>query len=251
METRDERRLLLRLQKQMANHKLLIIDELGFVPLSKTGAELLFELISQRYERGAILITSNLSFEEWTARPHLLQPELERFQQWRRPLPPRGETDLGRPAVDLGLDPVELGDAPQTFCRDRRAVALVDLAQLACAQQFASTPESLRRSWPRHPPRHHPAPVQPLNERLELRPRQPHHAILHRRPGEAALLEALVDHDEAAAVPEKDLRSIAAPGAEDHNQARMRVEAELAHRDRPCVRDQGSEGGPAHAPGFL
>ena len=45
MEARDERRLL-RLQKQMAGHKLLIIDELGFVPLSKTGAELLFELIS-------------------------------------------------------------------------------------------------------------------------------------------------------------------------------------------------------------
>jgi len=52
MEARDERRLL-RLQKQMANQKLLIIDELGFVPLSKTGAELLFELISQRYERGS------------------------------------------------------------------------------------------------------------------------------------------------------------------------------------------------------
>ncbi len=46
----------------MATHKLLIIDELGFVPLSKTGAELLFELISQRYARGATLITSNLPF---------------------------------------------------------------------------------------------------------------------------------------------------------------------------------------------
>ncbi len=44
----------------------MIIDELGFVPLSKTGAELLFELISQRYERGATLITSNLPFDEWT-----------------------------------------------------------------------------------------------------------------------------------------------------------------------------------------
>ena len=65
MEARDERRLL-RFQKQMATYKLLIIDELGFVPLSKTGAELLFELISQRYERGATLITSNLPFDEWT-----------------------------------------------------------------------------------------------------------------------------------------------------------------------------------------
>ena len=65
MEARDERRLL-RFQKQMAAYKLLIIDELGFVPLSKTGAELLFELISQRYERGATLITSNHPFDEWT-----------------------------------------------------------------------------------------------------------------------------------------------------------------------------------------
>ena len=65
MEARDERRLL-RLQKQLAGVKLLIIDELGFVPLSKNGAELLFELISQRYERGSTLITSNLPFDEWT-----------------------------------------------------------------------------------------------------------------------------------------------------------------------------------------
>jgi len=43
-----------------------MIDELGFVPLSKTGAELLFEMISQRYERDATLITSNLPFDEWT-----------------------------------------------------------------------------------------------------------------------------------------------------------------------------------------
>jgi hypothetical protein len=50
----------------MATYQLLIIDELGFVPLSKTGAELLFELTSQRYERGATLITNNLPFDEWT-----------------------------------------------------------------------------------------------------------------------------------------------------------------------------------------
>ncbi|MEJ2117408.1 MAG: IS21-like element helper ATPase IstB [Alphaproteobacteria bacterium] len=65
MEARDEQRLL-RLQKQLADPQLLIIDELGFVPLSKTGAELLFEVISQRYERGSIIITSNLPFDEWT-----------------------------------------------------------------------------------------------------------------------------------------------------------------------------------------
>ena len=53
MEARDERRLL-------------IIDELGFVPRSTTGAELLFEVFSQRYERGSILVTINLPCDEWT-----------------------------------------------------------------------------------------------------------------------------------------------------------------------------------------
>ncbi len=65
IEARDERRLL-NLQKKLARLKLLIIDELGFVPLSKTGAELLFEVFSQRYERGSVLVTTNLPFDEWT-----------------------------------------------------------------------------------------------------------------------------------------------------------------------------------------
>jgi DNA replication protein DnaC len=64
IEAKDEKRLL-KLQKQMAKMNLLIIDEMGFVPFSKTGAELLFELISQRYERGSVIITTNLPFDEW------------------------------------------------------------------------------------------------------------------------------------------------------------------------------------------
>jgi len=65
IEARDEKRLL-RLQRQLAGHKLLIVDELGYVPLSQTGAELLFEIFSQRYERSSTLVTSNLPFAEWT-----------------------------------------------------------------------------------------------------------------------------------------------------------------------------------------
>ena len=63
MEARDDRRLL-NLQRQLSRLKLLIVDELGFVPLSTTGAELLFEIFSQRYERGSILVTTNLPFDE-------------------------------------------------------------------------------------------------------------------------------------------------------------------------------------------
>ena len=58
---------MLRLQRQLAGYKLLIIDELGYVPLSQTGAELLFEVFSQRYERGSTVVTSNLPFDEWTS----------------------------------------------------------------------------------------------------------------------------------------------------------------------------------------
>ena len=65
IEARDEKNLL-RFEKQLAAYELLIVDELGFVPLSKTGAELLFEVFSQRYERASVLVTSNLPFDEWT-----------------------------------------------------------------------------------------------------------------------------------------------------------------------------------------
>ena len=65
MEARDERRLL-NLQRQLSRLGLLTIDELGFVPPSPTGAELLFEVFSQRYQRGSILVTTNLPFDEWT-----------------------------------------------------------------------------------------------------------------------------------------------------------------------------------------
>lgn len=65
IEAKDEKRLM-RFQKQLSSYELLIVDELGFVPLSKSGAELLFELLSQRYERTSTFITSNLPFNEWT-----------------------------------------------------------------------------------------------------------------------------------------------------------------------------------------
>ena len=66
MEARDEKRLP-RLQAQLAKVSLLIVDELGYVPLSQTGSELPFEVFSQRYERGATIVTSNLPFQEWTS----------------------------------------------------------------------------------------------------------------------------------------------------------------------------------------
>jgi hypothetical protein len=81
-EAKDERRLL-RLQAQLTAVKLLFVDELGYVPLSRTGAELLFETLSQRHERGATIVTANLPFEEWTsifASERLTGAPLDRLQ---------------------------------------------------------------------------------------------------------------------------------------------------------------------------
>ncbi len=65
MEAREEHQLL-RFRKQMARQDLLILDELGYVPASKAGSELLFDIISTAYERQSLIVTSNLPFENWT-----------------------------------------------------------------------------------------------------------------------------------------------------------------------------------------
>lgn len=64
LERREERSLE-KLHKQLESHHLLILDELGYVPFTKAGAELLFEVISRAYERTSLLITTNLPFENW------------------------------------------------------------------------------------------------------------------------------------------------------------------------------------------
>jgi len=65
IEARDERTFL-RLKNQLAKLDLLVLDELGYVPASKVGAELLFDVISTAYERTSMIVTTNLPFESWT-----------------------------------------------------------------------------------------------------------------------------------------------------------------------------------------
>jgi DNA replication protein DnaC len=64
LEAREERHLG-RLKSQLAKLDPLILDELGYVPASKAGAELLFDVISTAYERTSVMVTTNLPFEQW------------------------------------------------------------------------------------------------------------------------------------------------------------------------------------------
>jgi DNA replication protein DnaC len=65
LEHREERTLQ-RFKKQLERYHLIILDELGYVPFSKTGAELLFDVVSRAYERTSLVVTTNLPFEQWT-----------------------------------------------------------------------------------------------------------------------------------------------------------------------------------------
>jgi DNA replication protein DnaC len=66
IEARTERALM-RMRSALKKLDLLILDELGFVPLPASGAELLFDIVADRYEKSSIVMTTNLPFEEWVS----------------------------------------------------------------------------------------------------------------------------------------------------------------------------------------
>jgi len=65
IEAREERDLQRFLQRY-SRYDLLICDELGYIPFSKEGAELLFQVLAERHEKGSVMITTNLGFADWT-----------------------------------------------------------------------------------------------------------------------------------------------------------------------------------------
>ncbi|UCG04843.1 MAG: IS21-like element helper ATPase IstB [Desulfobacterales bacterium] len=65
IEARDEK-ILGRAVKRYAGYGLLIIDELGYVPFSKEGAQLIFQILAERHERKPVMITTNMGFGDWT-----------------------------------------------------------------------------------------------------------------------------------------------------------------------------------------
>lgn len=65
VEAREQRELQ-RIIKRYSRYDLLILDELGYIPFSREGAELLFQVLAERYEKGSVMITTNLGFADWT-----------------------------------------------------------------------------------------------------------------------------------------------------------------------------------------
>jgi len=65
LERREERQLE-RFNRQLERLDLIVLDELGYIPFSKAGAELMFEVVSRAYERTSMILTTNLPFENWT-----------------------------------------------------------------------------------------------------------------------------------------------------------------------------------------
>ena len=65
LEVAQQQHRLDRLITQLERFDLLVVDELGYLSFSRAGAELLFQVFADRYERRSLLITSNLPFGEW------------------------------------------------------------------------------------------------------------------------------------------------------------------------------------------
>jgi DNA replication protein DnaC len=105
--------------KYLQRQDLILLDELGYVPFSKPGAELLFEVVSRAYERGSLIVTTNLPFENWpevcgserltgamldrlTHRVHILEANGEsyRLRQSKGPLQRKGRPEHPDPDPD-------------------------------------------------------------------------------------------------------------------------------------------------------
>ena len=180
IEARDERRLL-DLQWRLSRLKLLIIDKLGFVPLSRTGAELLFEVFIQRYERGPILVTTNLPFDEWTGvfgSERVIGALLDCLTHHIHILEMNGESyRLKRSRESAGSQPSEEPDAAQL------TLTLSSLVPKWAPLHLPCRPRSSGRWYTIPPPHWYGLPTPLTHERTEWVPQAGMAEAVHVLPG--------------------------------------------------------------------
>ncbi len=115
IEARDERGLL-GLKARLSKLDLLVLDEFGYVPASKIGAELLFDVISTAYERTSLIVTTNLPFDHWTevlGSERLTGATLDRLTHRCQIIETKGESYRLRDAKARVRKPSEPGEGTQ------------------------------------------------------------------------------------------------------------------------------------------
>jgi DNA replication protein DnaC len=116
-----------RLENSLLKQQFIIIDELGFVPFSQQGAQMLFTFISQKYQRGSLLITTNLPFTEWTQvfqDTRLLGALLDRLTHHCHILEFAGESYRFRQSHGRQSDKPPLADPPQPSTASEEVITM-------------------------------------------------------------------------------------------------------------------------------
>jgi DNA replication protein DnaC len=112
LEAQETHRLS-KLESWLMKQDLIIVDEVGFVPFSQRGAQMLFSFISQRYLRGSLIVTSNLAFAEWTevfGDPRLTSALLDRLTHRCHILEFSGESYRFRQSLQRQASQAKIGE---------------------------------------------------------------------------------------------------------------------------------------------
>jgi len=105
------------LRRTVSPYRLLIIDEIGYLPLSREQADLFFQVVAKRYERGSVVVTSNLAFSQWDQMfaqdATLTTALLDRLLHHAHVVPMQGESYRLKDKTKAGLFPAKPKKDPE------------------------------------------------------------------------------------------------------------------------------------------